>query len=535
MPSSLCALRGPGGNRSLVNGVIVGTMLSVSGAITVLNRLTFGATFAERERLRLRGLAKWLDEQLAPAAEDQRLHEVLGAVRLKVSREVDGERVVAQRGLDALLTTEQAWTLGSEPPREQGLVREQLAAATVVRAVHAERQLYEMVCLFWHDHFSVDGRLGRVAVHLPAYDLDAVRPHAIGNFRQLLGAVARSAAMLLYLDNASSRVGRPNENFARELLELHTLGRGRYFNDLYDRWSAVPGAKRGRPTGYIDEDVYEVARAFTGWGVAKELPMSSPEETPQKGPFAYREAWHDNYQKRVLASEFPPFQAPLADGEQVLDLLASHPGTAEHICRKLCVRFVSENPPASLVGRLVKIWLRAQKEPDQIARVIRALALAPEFLAARPSKAKRPLELVSGFVRATGMRQFLPTIRFLSELDSSGHRLMSWPTPAGHPESTDFWLSSDGMRKRWNLMHGLVTNRWECGTLELPQGSDMTFGQALARFAEGMFGDESKTLVEQVLSGMGVQGIQRVTSTRDEQKLQRAVAYLGMSPRFQER
>ena len=140
--------------------------------------------------------------------------------------------------------------------------------------------------------------------------------------------------MLVYLNNRSSRAGSANENYARELLELHTLGRGAYLNTLYDRWRDVPGATEGRPQGYIDQDVYEAARAFTGWTIADGTGLGGGMALPATGAFTYVEAWHDGYQKRVLGHEFDPFQAPMADGRKVLDLVADHPATAWNVCTR---------------------------------------------------------------------------------------------------------------------------------------------------------------------------------------------------------
>ena len=146
--------------------------------------------------------------------------------------------------------------------------REEVTAATILRAVHSRWQLREVMVAFWHDHFNVDAfSADEVSVALPTYDRDVIRRHAFGNFRDFLEAVATSTAMLYYLSNRSSRAGAANENYGRELFELHTLGRDAYLNDRYDRWRSVPGALKGAPVGYIDEDVYEAARAFTGWTV----------------------------------------------------------------------------------------------------------------------------------------------------------------------------------------------------------------------------------------------------------------------------
>ena len=174
-------------------------------------------------------------------------------------------------------------------------------------------QLREIMTQFWHEHFSVNATKSETtSIFFPQYD-NHMRQHTIGSFRELLGAVAHSPSMLIYLDNDDSRASPANENYARELLELHTLEQGNYFNDLYDDWKAVPGATEGAAEGYIDQGVYEVARAFTGWTVGDGRWVTDDTYAPMSGKMHYVEAWHDPYQKRILGHEFPPYSAPMAD------------------------------------------------------------------------------------------------------------------------------------------------------------------------------------------------------------------------------
>src|SRR5258708_26640945 len=222
---------------------------------------------------------------------------------------------------------EQVWPLadGKRPlaGAERQRPRLEVMAATLIRAVYSRWQLREMMVDFWHNHFNVNAAGDQaVAAALPSYDRDAIRPNALGNYRQLLGAVAKAPAMLIYLNNRSSRAGNANENFARELFELHGLGRGAYLNDLYSRWREVPGAGDGHASGYIDGDVYEAARAFTGWSIEDGAGLGGELRLPVTGRFVYVEAWHDNYQKRVLATQLDPFQPAMAEGDEVLGLVA---------------------------------------------------------------------------------------------------------------------------------------------------------------------------------------------------------------------
>ncbi len=369
------------------------------------------------------------------------------------------------RYIDAPIDT--AWALldpkVARPNEEQIRPYHEVAAATVIRAVHSRAQLFERMVGFWHDHFNVlasDDR--RIGCALPAYDRDTIRPHALGNFRELLEAVAASPAMLIYLSNASSRAGGDNENYAREPMELHTLGRDAYLNDRYDRWRDVPGASDGKPSGYIDEDVYEAARAFTGWTIENGQRLDGATELPRTGRFIYIDSWHDGYQKRVLATEFPPFAAPMADGRKVLDLAAFHPATARFLCLKLCRHFVSDSPAQSLVDSAAKVWLENAKSPNQIATVVKHIALSKEFALSRGAKARSPLALAASFAHVTGI-DLSPTMPLVHQLAQCGQRLFGWPSPDGRPASAGYYLTPEYLRERWVLVARLAANAWNTG------------------------------------------------------------------------
>jgi uncharacterized protein (DUF1800 family) len=315
----------------------------------MLGRLGYGPKPGEFEQQLKLGADGWLEEQLAAGAgDDPATASRLSAATLPIKYKADDKNrwpaVDEARPLSALSKPiEQLWTVfDPKQPRdnqEKGRPRDEVIAATLIRAVYSHNQLREVMAQFWHDHFHVNASAGdQISVGLPAYDRDVIRAHALGNFREMIEAVATSASMQYYLSNHSSRAGSANENYGRELFELHTLGAGVYLNDKYDRWRDVPGALTGRPQGYIDQDVYESARAFTGWTIEDGSRLDGQRSLPLTGKFTYVEKWHDGYQKRVLATEFQPFMPPMADGRQVLDLVSAHPGTAQHIARKLCVR-----------------------------------------------------------------------------------------------------------------------------------------------------------------------------------------------------
>ena len=187
------------------------------------------------------------------------------------------------------------------------------------------------------------------------YDRDVIRSHALGNFRQMLESVATSTAMLYYLDNYINQVGGFNENWARELLELHSLGAENYLG-VMDPFS-VPLDQNGVPVGYVDNDVYEAARCFTGWRVD----YSSWEPgVGQSGAFLYYPAWHDRCQQVLHAALHPRRSSALKDGHDVLNAIAAHPGTARQIARKLCRRLIGDNPPQDTVDAAAAVFIAAQ-------------------------------------------------------------------------------------------------------------------------------------------------------------------------------
>lgn len=416
----------------------------------LLNRLTFGAGAQARADIMALGIDGWLDQQLSLPARDPELDARLASQKLRINYEAeDNGNGFAWTGLDEMrgltsLNSDPASLLHlldwEKPMSYAERVRpsDEVIAASLTRAVHAPAQLREVMTQFWHDHFNVHSQKDEfVAVFYPSYDA-MLRDNALGNFRTLLGAVAKSPSMLVYLNNAESSASPANENFARELLELHTLGAGNYLNEHYDRWSEVPGAKDGLAEGYIDQDVYEVARAFTGWTVGDGRYVAEGQVTPLTGRFAYVEGWHDPYQKRVLGVEMDPNRAPLADGEQVLDILASHPGTARFICTKLARRLVADVPNSALIDQLTEQFLATTDAPDQIAGLVRTIVADPSFTTPA-TKLRRPFEYLAALYRSTGAEVASPENAFHWNLSRAGWRQHTFPPPTGHPDTLDDW------------------------------------------------------------------------------------------------
>lgn len=330
--------------------------------------------------------------------------------------------------------------------------------AALVRAVHSKRQLREVMVNFWHDHFNVtasDYDAGPVYVH---YQRDVLRPHAFGNFRAMLEEVAKSTSMLYYLDNASNTRAGPNENFARELLELHTLGAEHYLGFM-DPFQVPPDAEDPTyPAGYTDIDVYETASAFTGWSI-KNGHWQYP--TENDGSFVYRQAWHDAGPKFLLGRMLYPEQPALKDGRDVLDRLASHPGVARFICKKLIRRFVSDTPSAALVTSAAAIFRQNWRSADQIALTLRHIILSSAFAQAWGLKSRRPFEAVAAAMRTLGSDWTIAvgtpkSDEFAWRMGFTGHAPYEWPAPNGYPDTQAAWSGSGSYAMTWKILNWIT-------------------------------------------------------------------------------
>ncbi len=338
----------------------------------------------------------------------------------------------------------------------------ELAMAKTERAIYSDKQLYEQMVDFWFNHFNVFAGKGQDVWLLTAYERDAIRPHAMGKFRDLLEATAKSPAMLFYLDNWLSvdpdawkqlqaqremrqqryGMGFPrqqgnrqqqrqnqdrglNENYGRELMELHTLG--------------VDG-------GYTQQDVIEVARCFTGWSI----------RTPQRDPqFYFEDRLHDNKPKMVLGHKID--YGGMRDGEAVLDLLARDPHTAHHLSLELAKRFVSDNPPESLVDKMSQTYLRTDGD---IRAVLHAMIYSPEFWSkdAYRSMVKTPFELVVSAARAVGADVDLP-LQIVQWSARIGQPLYQCQPPTGYSDKADAWVNTGALLNRLNYSLALTANR----------------------------------------------------------------------------
>ncbi|HEX2445547.1 MAG TPA: DUF1800 domain-containing protein [Vicinamibacterales bacterium] len=430
----------------------------------VLNRIGYGARPGDVERVAAMGLTTYIDRQLHPERlpdpeVDRRLAEL--ETLTMTSRELAEryfvpalmERRARQR---AAAENGEAGKGKDQPPRDRGnamngprRVLAELGEQRLLRAVYSERQLNEVLVDFWFNHFNVFAGKGPDRIYVTEYERDVIRPRVLGKFRDLLGAVAESPAMLFYLDNwmsSSEKVSgtffgrrplkkvpdtfsrRPtglNENYARELLELHTLG--------------VDG-------GYTQKDVVEVARAFTGWTIDR--PRTG-------GGFRFDGRMHDGGEKVVLGQTIRA--GGKGEGERVLDFLAAHPSTARFIATKLTRRFVSDGPPAGLVDRAAA---RFQETGGDLRETVRVILTSAEFLApgSRHAKVKTPLEFVVSAVRASGAEvvSALPLMRALNEL---GMPLYLCQPPTGYADTAETWITTGGLLNRMNFALALTDGR----------------------------------------------------------------------------
>jgi uncharacterized protein (DUF1800 family) len=424
-------------------------------ALHALNRLTFGPRAGDVDRVVALGVDRYIDQQLAAERIDDGLVErrLARFDVLRLSSEelariyLEEQRARRQRqqagGRDSAAEEPQMPQMpqGRQLPRARRLAGE-LQQATMVRATLSERQLYEVMVDVWSNHFNVFMGKGADRFLVPDYIERTIRPHAMGKFEDLLVATARSPAMLFYLDNVQSvapgsrppgraRAGERlpvglNENYARELMELHTLG--------------VDG-------GYTQQDVINVARILTGWS------MTPP---PRGARFVFHHWAHDRGAKIVLGRTFPAGRGQ-EEGLELLTLLARHPSTMRHVSAKLCARFLADDPPDGCIDAGVQAWERTGGE---IREILRAIFRSNEFWtpAYRGAKVKTPLEFVVSAVRAVGG---VPdsTLALAQLVGRLGQPLYLQPAPTGYPETQESWVNSGALLERLNVAMGLAAGR----------------------------------------------------------------------------
>lgn len=431
------------------------TLPTAPFAVRVLNHLTYGATPQSVAAFNALGsndsarLSAFVDQQLAW----QQIDDSAVETRLVGAGYNTLNKSLTQLWADHVLPDPE-WNVRMRPAWE-------IQRASLVRAAYSKRQLREVVVNFWHDHFNVQGTdfsTGPVYVH---YHRHVLRQHALGNFRTMLEAVATSTAMLYYLDNRSNTRAGPNENFARELLELHTLGAENYLG--FTDPTLVPPCPEDPtfPIGYTDSDVYETAACFTGWTV-KDGHWQFPAE--DDGTFVYRSAWHDNGLKLVLGKVIPAAQGNMKDGRDVLDRLAAHPRVAKFVCRKLVRRFVGDKPPQALVDSAAVVFRQYWEHPRQIELVLRHILKSDALYNSWGQKGRRPFEAVAAAMRVLGS-DWTPrpndakTDEFMWRMGFTGHTPYAWPAPNGYPDTKVAWSGANTYAMTWKLLNWLTETR----------------------------------------------------------------------------
>ncbi len=510
--------------------------------IHLLNRAGFGPRDGDVEKVRRMGVNKYIEQQLNPERiDDQQLDARLRgfeSLRMSIAQiyekypapnMVARELGIQPRGQNQQnpqpdqggeMTEQQQREMrqkvfayyaknGLKPP--QALLQE-LQAQKLLRAVYSERQLNEVMVDFWFNHFNVFYGKGADRWLTTGYEMSAIRPNSLGKFKDLLLATAKSPAMLFYLDNFQSsspdavlpgqrrlnqrrqqmpqqvpqqlRNRKPgiNENYARELMELHTLG--------------VDG-------GYTQKDVQEVARAFTGWTI---------EQPRRNGQFIFRPRMHDRGEKVVLGQRIPS-GGGIEDGEKVIEILSRHPNTARFISTKLVRRLVSDNPPQSLVDRVAAAYT---KTDGDIREMLRVIFTSPEFFSTQSyrAKIKSPFELAASAIRALGA-DITSTQQLAQFVAKMGQPLYLYQPPTGYPDRAEQWVNTGALLERLNFGLALSTNRLRGTTLDLKRiapdvagaSHDQTMRRAIAILLNGDISAETRAVLnKQLKEGVPVKG-----------------------------
>ena len=394
--------------------------------VHLLNRLSYGPRPGDVARVATLGYDTFLEQQLHP-------------------EQIDDDLLDRRLAQYTTLAASNADLLRDYPPGKQrtgakgrpAQVIVELELASMLRAVQSERQLLEIMVDFWSNHLNIYIGKNQARLFKTSDDRDVIRANALGRFSDLLLASAKSPAMLVYLDNAENvatgvqlgkQVGGLNENYAREVMELHTVG--------------VDG-------GYSQADVTTVARALTGWTIGRGAAAA-------KGEFSFVPRLHDNGEKQIAFLDLTlPAGGGVAEGEQLLTRLATHPKTAARLARKLCAAFVSDDPPQALVDRAAQTYL---DNGTDIRATLSMILRSAEFKASAGQKVKLPLRALVSAVRATGATVDDPAM-LVRTLKGMGQPFFGWQSPNGYPQAGAAWVNTSGMLTRWNAAFALAEGR----------------------------------------------------------------------------
>lgn len=470
-------------------------------AVAWLNRATFGCTPADVAAFNALGAddatrwSEWIDRQLNLLDDDSACNAR-----------------VAGAGFQSLnLSPGQLWSTYHADTANyyhRMLPIAEVECATLIRQTYSKHQLFETMVDFWHDHFSVFGWDYDGGTMFPAFDAlfrdSAGGKGVFGNFKSLLIAVGQSASMMYMLDLYSSIAAGPNENYARELCELHTLGAANYAgvvepdpnSGIYDIPTVT--AADGNPirAQYVDDDVYDATSALTGWTLSNSIWQTQGDPNP--GEFEYVDSLHYNKVTTTFLNRYIGANTHQSAGFDIYDWLSVHPGVATFIATKMCRRLVGDDPSPTLVANVAGVFLSNYQAPNQLKLTTQAILASSEFRNAWAQKMKRPGVALVNALRALGA-DFTPvpdldnanaayhtntwttTDAVLSALQSAGHRPFYWPAPNGYPDTQTAWSSSGAFGMTLRMLAQIVETTQDRVVSSSPYIADLQ-GQTLAQF-----------------------------------------------------
>ena len=394
--------------------------------LQLLNRVTWGADSASAAQMQSLGAARWLDRQLHPDAGDALPPQVQARIdAMSISTTSVADLARALEDDHKALKTEESdpVRLAAAKQAYNAQARQLLTEAaerSLLRDLYSPDQLREQMTWFWLNHFNVNGHRAALRPMVGDYEDRAIRPHALGRFRDLLAATFRHPAMLRYLNNAQNAAGHINENYAREVMELHTMGVG---------------------SGYTQKDVQELARVFTGAGVSYRVGGG------EGGLFAFNPRRHDSGDKSFLGHAIKG--SGLAEMDEVIDILAREPATARHVSHQIAFYFIGDEPPPALVERMAATF---QRSDGDIAEVLKTLFASPEFDASLGKAFKDPVHYALSAVRLTyDGRQVLDTTPLQGWLTRMGEGLYAHDTPDGYATTAAAWSAPGQMAARFEV------------------------------------------------------------------------------------
>ena len=455
--------------------IVPWTALSASDFLT-LNRITFGARVEERAHFVEIGLQAYIEEQL----DFETINDFACDLQLlnfktlnMQANELEGISNQLFDGYDR-----------EKAPNE-------LRQSTFLRQLYSKRQLYEVMVEFWSDHFNIFMDKEKEFFLKTVDDREVIRKHALGNFRDLVWASSHSPAMMVYLDNQSNEKSHPNENYARELMELHTLG--------------VDG-------GYTQKDVMELARCLTGWNVKEHFWL---------GDFVFKDDLHDTGEKNVLGLSIQP--SGIKEAEQVIEMLAMHPSTAKFICTKLARRFIADTPPQELVEKAAQTFLDTKGDIKSVLRVILF-----EGLPLAEPKYKRPVNFLLSALRMLNVET--DGIALREYLVRMGQLHFNWPTPDGYPDTSEAWQGN--LMPRWQFAFALMRNDLNDTKHNLQNLLDVSSSGILQDDVDSLTSLLLGAPLERFARNEIIDSVRAANAT-DEETLQIIAAGLIASPAFQ--